>query len=152
MYIRYPVRNFKCPFCGTRMPTEEYRGWKPWKCPGCSAALQFSEAYGYIVQVCFFGVALLSLSLLGLRGWRLVGAVVLAGSLLTVVLTGPLHRVIPPPLEPYRPPAWKRDRDHKFVTLFPRGQADPGSAEGASRHRHEPPSGLESADGPQKER
>jgi hypothetical protein len=80
MVIRYPVRNFRCPFCGAKMPTEEYKGWKPWKCPGCSAELQFSQADGFILQLCFLGLALLLLYLLGLRGWQLgVGTVLLGG-------------------------------------------------------------------------
>ena len=78
------------------MYTEEYKGWKPWVCHGCSAELQFSDAYGWVVQLCLFGVALLALYLLGFRGWKLFGATVLAGSLLTVVLIGPLGRILPP--------------------------------------------------------
>lgn len=30
MILQYPVRNFRCPYCGAKMPTEEYKGWKPW--------------------------------------------------------------------------------------------------------------------------
>jgi hypothetical protein len=109
MFIQYPARNFKCPFCGEKMPTQEYKAWQPWNCPGCSAKLQFSEAYGWVVQLCFLGMALLLLYLLGLRGWQLAVVGVLAGSLLTLVLIGPLHRIMPPSLEAYRPPAWRRD-------------------------------------------
>ena len=104
------------------MPTEQYRGFKPWTCPGCSQELQFSKAHGCIVQVCFFGLALLSLYLLGLRSWQLIGAALLLGAVLTVVLIGPLGRLFPPQLEPYRPPPWKED---KFVTLFPRNRVHP---------------------------
>ena len=128
MYIRYPVRNFRCPFCGAKMPTEQYKAWKPWRCPGCSQELQFSETYNRVVQSCFFGVALLSLYLAGLRGWQLFGAVLLAGSLLTLLLTVPLHRIVPPRLERYRPPPWKEAR---FATLFPdRGDSDKPKREG----------------------
>ena len=104
------------------MPAEEYKGWKPWKCPDCSAELQFSESYGWIVQLCLFGVALLSLYLMGLRGWQLLGGVLLVGSLLTVVLVGPLHRIVPPKLEPYRPPSWRKHG--RAATLFPRDSVD----------------------------
>jgi hypothetical protein len=135
MYIRYPVRNFRCPFCGAKMPTETYEGWKPWKCPGCARELQFSEAYSWIVLLCFFAVALLSLYLLGLRGWQLFVTVVLAGFFLTLVLTGPLHRIAPPRLEPYRPPPWK---ENKFVTLFPRERVDSDEPKEAGQPGDEP--------------
>src|SRR5215471_14624974 len=99
MYIRYPARNFKCPFCGTKLPTDEYRGWKPWLCPGCSAKLQFSDSYGWIVQLAFFMAALLS------------------AFLLTVLLIEPLTAIFPPGLEAYRVPPWKQE---KFVRLVPK--------------------------------
>jgi len=85
---------------------------------------------------CFFGVALLSLYLLGLRGWQLFGAVVLAGSLLTVVLTGPLHRIAPPRLEPYRPPPWK---ENKFATLFPHERVGSDKPKETGQPGDEPP-------------
>ena len=140
MSIHYPVRHFRCPFCNAKMPTEEYKGWKPWKCPGCSRELQFSEAYGWIVQLCFFGVVFLSLYLLGLRGWHLLGAAVLVGSLLTVVLIGPLHRILPPRLEAYRPPPWKED---KFTTLFHRDHDYNESAAPKDKDRSETPTKSE---------
>ena len=98
------------------MPTETYRGWEPWVCPGCSRGLQFSEAYGWVLQLVLFGIALLITYLLAIRGWRLFGAALVGGFVLTVVLVGPLSRMLPPSLEPYRPPAWK---ETKSVTLFP---------------------------------
>jgi hypothetical protein len=116
VYVRYPVRNFKCPFCGERMPTQEYKGWKPWVCPGCSAELQFSEAHGSILQLCFFVVALFSLYLMGIRGWQLAVGTVLAGFVLAVIFGAPLDRILPPRLEPYKPSPWKQE---KSVTLFP---------------------------------
>ncbi len=118
------------------MPTETYKGWEPWKCPGCARELQFSEAHGWIVQLCFFGVALLSLYLCGLRGWQLFVAAVLAGSFLTLVLTGPLDRIAPPRLEPYRPPPWKED---KFTTLFPHERVDSDKPKEAGQPGDEPP-------------
>jgi hypothetical protein len=121
MYLRYPVRNFRCPFCGTKMQTEEYKGWKPWICHGCSAELQFSQAQGAILQLCFFGVALVSLYLLGLRGWQLLGAALLAGIILTLILTGPLDRIFPRRLEPFHPPPWKKN---KSTTIPPAENID----------------------------
>jgi phage FluMu protein Com len=124
MVFRYPVRNFRCPFCGAKMRTEEYKGWKPWKCPGCSAELQFSKAHGAIVQLCFFGVALVFLYLQGFRGWQLGGITVLGGGLLALMLYGPLTKILPPRLELYRqplPPPWKAE---KFTTIFPHESID----------------------------
>src|ERR1700751_3680733 len=115
MYIRYPTRNFRCPFCGTKMPTETYRGWEPWVCPGCSRGLQFPRAHGSVLQLFFLGVALLALYLLGFRGLQLFGAALVGGFVLTVVLAGPLYRGLPPSLEPYRPSPRK---EPKFGTLF----------------------------------
>lgn len=125
MYFRYPVRNFRCPFCGAKMPTEQYKGWKPWICPGCSQELQFSETYGWVVQLFFLGVALLLLYLLGFRGWQLLGFTAVAGFLLTVIFIGPLGRIIPPRLESYRPREWPHWRssapsDGSILQLFPR--------------------------------
>jgi hypothetical protein len=68
------------------------------------------------MQLFFWGVALLALYLLGFRGLQLFGAALAGGFVLTVLLAGPLDRVLPPPLESYRPPPW---REPKFVTLFP---------------------------------
>jgi hypothetical protein len=125
------------------MPTEEYKGWKPWVCPGCSAELQFSDAYGWIVQLCFFGVALFALYLLGFRGWKLLGAAVLAAALLTVVLIGPLGRILPPGLEPYRPSPWKKDKEEdKFETLFPHERADSDNPKQTDQSADEPPKEL----------
>ncbi len=121
MYLRYPVRNFKCPFCGTRMPTETYRGWQPWLCPGCSHALQFSTKYDIVLQLCTFGIALLCLYSVGVAGWHLAVGTILVGLVLTVVAAGPLSRVIPPRLEPYEPPPWKQP---KYLTLFPDERID----------------------------
>jgi hypothetical protein len=70
-----------------------------------------------------FGVALLFLYLLGVRGWQLVPSTILVGFGMAIVLAGPLDRIIPPPLEPYQPPAWKKE---KLVTLFRR---DPGESD-----------------------
>ena len=117
MYIRYPVRNFHCPFCGARMPTEEYRGWKPWVCPGCSRELQFSTREGCLVQLCFFALALLALYIYGLRNWQLFAGGVALGAVLTVVLIGPLGRVLPQHLEPYEPPVWQQPKLPKYTTL-----------------------------------
>jgi len=151
MYIPYPIRNFKCPFCGARMPTEEYKGWKPWKCPGCSAELQFSAAYGQIFPLVCFVVALLFLYITGFRSWQLFVAAIFLGFVLDILLFLPVTRVLPPRLETYRPPPWKKKRD-KFVTLFPRGVVDPERPEGAAQSGQEPPSDPQSANGPQKER
>jgi hypothetical protein len=131
MYLRYPVRNFKCPFCGAKMPTEQYRFMQPWVCPGCSQELQFSKARGCVLQFCFFGAALLCLYWLGLRGWQLVAGAVLGGSFLTVALSGPLDRVIPHRLEPYDLWHWKED---KVTTIFPAGRIESGEREQPARH------------------
>jgi hypothetical protein len=98
------------------MRTEEYKGWKPWVCHGCSAELQFSAADGSIEQLCIFGVALLVLYLLGVRGWHLVLGTLIGGFLAAVALVVPLDRVLPRRLEPFRPPPW--DEGPKFTTLF----------------------------------
>ncbi|SRR5581483_149983 len=138
-HISYPVRNFRCPFCGTKMPTEEYKGWTPWKCPGCSAELQFSEAHGLILQVCFVGLALLLLYLLGLRGWELAVGAVLLGFALAVVFGAPFDRILPRRLELYRPPPWKED---KRVSLFSREHADADNCKQADQPPDEPPKGA----------
>ena len=122
MILQYPVRNFRCPFCGAKMRTEEYKYLKPWVCQSCSAELQFSAANGRILTFCFIGVALLLLYLMGLRGWQLALAVIPAGFILTFIFTVPLDRILPRRLEPFCPPPplpplpWT---DEKFTTLFP---------------------------------
>src|SRR6185369_12679165 len=118
MYIPYPVRNFKCPFCHTKMPTETFRAWEPWTCAGCSRALQFSKTHGSVLQLCMFGVALLCLYSMGVVGWHLAVGTILAGLVLAVVLAGPLDRVIPPRLEPYEAPFWNQTKQGKYLRLF----------------------------------
>ena len=117
MYFLYPIRNFKCPFCGQRMPTETYKGWRPWTCPNCSRELQFSDTYGWIVQLVFFMAALFILYFVGLRSWALAGASVLSAFVLTVLLIGPLTRILPPRLEAYRAPPWKQET---LVSVVPK--------------------------------
>ena len=117
MYIRYPVRNFKCPFCGTKMPTETFRASEPWICTGCSEALQFLQTHRSVVQLCMFGVALLGLYSAGVAGWHLAVGTILAGLVLNIVLAGPLDRVVPPPLEPYEAPFWKQGKQDKYGRL-----------------------------------
>ena len=106
MYIRYPVRNFRCPSCGARMPTEQYRGWVPWVCPSCSQEWKFSRKYGVTVQLCCWVLMFIALYAMGFRGWVLFPMAFLGGVALTVVIGGPLGRIIPPPLEPYEVPFW----------------------------------------------
>lgn len=129
------------------MLTEEYRGWKPWKCHGCSAELQFSAAYLRTVQLGFLLVVLLFLYITGFRGWQLFGGTIFLGLALTVFV-GPLTRVLPPKLERYCPPPWKTD---KFVTLFPHGVAGTERPDGDGQSEHEQPSSLQSANGPQRD-
>jgi hypothetical protein len=105
MYIRYPVRNFRCPTCGAKMPTEQYKGWTPWVCPNCSEEWQFSKMYGVAVQLCCWVLAFIALYAMGFRGWGLFLLAFLGGVPLTV-LGAALHRVIPPRLEPYEAPFW----------------------------------------------
>jgi predicted RNA-binding Zn-ribbon protein involved in translation (DUF1610 family) len=104
MYISYPVRNFRCPSCGARMPTEQYSGWKPWVCPNCSDEWQFSKMYARVVQLCCWMLAFIALYAMGFRGWGLFLLVYLGGIALTVLEPALLHRVIPPRLEPYEAP------------------------------------------------
>ncbi len=104
MYLRYPVRNFRCPSCGARMPTEQYRGRKPWVCPSCSQEWQFSKTHGSVVQLCSWVLVFTALYAMGFRGWELFLLAFLGGVALTVVLAGPLERVIPPRLEQYEAP------------------------------------------------
>ena len=56
---------------------------------------------------------------LGVRGWWLLSALVLWFPA-TVIAIGPLDRVIPPHLEPYRPVQWQFGlRRQSPLTLFP---------------------------------
>jgi hypothetical protein len=142
MILQYPVRNFRCPFCGAKMYTEEYKGWKPWVCHGCSAELQFSEADGSILQLCFLVVVFVVLYLLGIRGWHLVAGTFIGGFLAAVVLGAPLDRIMPRRLEPFRPlpplptPPWK---DEKYTTLFPREQIHSDNSTQPGQGEHETP-------------
>lgn len=106
MHIPYPVRNFRCPSCGGKMPTEQFRGWRPWVCPGCSEEWQFSKMHGSVEQVCFWVLAFFALYAMGYRGWELFLLAFFGGLALAVVFGGPLDRVIPPRLEPYEVPFW----------------------------------------------
>jgi len=119
MYLRYPVRNFRCPFCGAKMRTEEIRAFQPWVCLDCSRELQFSKAHLCVLQMVFWLVALLILYYLDFHGWRLLVGTILLGGGLAFVLAGPLDRILPPALEPYELPPWKQPKQPRLVTLFP---------------------------------
>jgi hypothetical protein len=119
------------------MYTEEYKGWKPWVCHGCSAELQFSAADGSILQLCFLVVALLVLYLLGVRGWHLVLGTVIGGFLAAFVFGAPLDRIMPRRLEPFRPPPW--DEGPKFVTLFPHEDSNGDKPKHADQSEAETP-------------
>jgi hypothetical protein len=106
MYIRYPVRNFRCPSCGARMPTEQYRGWRPWVCPNCSQEWQFSKMHGSVVQLCSWVLVFIALYAMGFRGWGLFLLAFFGGVAVTVVFGAPLDRIIPPRLEQYEAPFW----------------------------------------------
>jgi hypothetical protein len=111
MHIRYPVRNFRCPSCGARMPTEQYRGWRPWVCPGCSQEWQFSKMHGSLIQLCSWMLVFIALYAMGYRGWGLFLLAFFGGVALTVALGAPLDRVIPRRLEPYEAPFWARSSE-----------------------------------------
>ncbi len=106
MYIRYPKSNFRCPACGAKMPTEQFRGWRPWVCPGCSQEWQFSEMYGSVVQLCSWVLVFIVLYAMGSRGWGLFLLTLFGGVALTILVGGPLNQVIPPRLELYEAPFW----------------------------------------------
>lgn len=88
------------------MPTEQYRGNRPWICPNCSEEWQFSKMHGTVLQLCFWVLAFIALYAMGFHGWELFLLAFLGGLALTVALAGPLDRVIPPRLEPYEAPFW----------------------------------------------
>jgi hypothetical protein len=100
--LDYPERNFRCPACGHKMRTEEYRAFSPWVCRRCGEQLQFSRAYGAIQT---WGTLLLSLAicyLFRLSGWEFVLIAVIIWPVL-LFLSNSVHRVVPPRLERYRP-------------------------------------------------
>ena len=88
------------------MLTEQFRGNKPWVCPDCSEEWQFSQMHGTVLQLCFWVIAFVALYAMGFRGWELFLLAFVGGLALTVVLAGPLGRVLPPRLEPYEAPFW----------------------------------------------
>ncbi len=51
-------------------------------------------------------------------GWHLAVGAFFVGLALTIVLAGPLGRVIPPRLEPYEAPFWKLPKADKYGRLF----------------------------------
>ena len=105
------------------------------------------------MQLVFFVVALLFLYAAGFRSWQMFVAAIFLAFALTVLLIGPLTRVLPPKLEAYRPPPWREGKkEDKFVTLFPREEVDPERPERGGQRGLEPPSDRQSANGPQKER
>lgn len=129
MYIRYPQRNFRCPSCGTKMPTEQYRGGRPWICPSCSQEWQFSKTQGSVVQLCSWVVVFIGLYAIGFRRWELFLLAFVGGVVLTVILAGPLDRIIPPRLEAYEAPYWampRGDARRKTVLGLSVGQDEKG--------------------------
>ncbi len=106
MYFRYPERNFRCPACGAKMPTEQIRAYKPWVCPGCSQEWQFSEMHGSLVQLGSWALVFIVFYAMGSRGWPLFLVTLLGGLALAIVVAGPLDRILPRRLEPYKAPFW----------------------------------------------
>ena len=64
-----------------------------------------------------WGVSLVGLYSVGVVGWHLAVGTILAGLALTVVLAGPLDRVLPPRLEPFEAPFWKQGKQEKYLRL-----------------------------------
>lgn len=92
------------------MPTEQYRGGRPWICPSCSQEWQFSKTHGSVVQLCAWVVVFIGLYAIGFRRWELFLLAFVGGVVLTVILAGPLDRIIPPRLEAYEAPYWAPTR------------------------------------------
>lgn len=120
------------------MLTEEYRAGA-WICHGCSRNLQFSRVHGRVVQLCLTLAALLAFYLYGLRGLQLGGATILGGVILTIVLIGPLDRILPRKLELYQTRDPYEVTSRSLVTLFPAGIPDPDKPERAGHPKDEPP-------------
>ncbi len=128
MYIRYPERNFRCPACGAKMPTEQFRGFKPWICPGCSQEWQFSEMHDVMLQLCSWVLVFVVLYAMGSRGWGLFFLTLFGGVALAIVVAGPLDRVIPRRLEPYEAPFWAA-RGKSVLGLSDEGQNARGDSQ-----------------------
>lgn len=97
-----PLMNPKrpCPICGAIVPNFKPIG-KPHVCPGCGAELQLSNAQLNARALIVAAVCVLSVWLLGFRGWRLVWLSLLAYIPVTAALTPVFILVWPARLEPY---------------------------------------------------
>ena len=131
MRSQYPERNFRCPFCGTRVPTEQYRGGGPWVCSKCFRPLQFSASYGKFLSYGALGMSFLCCYLIGLWGWQLIILSLVIWFPLLFVFIGIFHRVVPPRLEPY---------EGSMLTLF--------SPPGADSEGNEPEDGKDDSGSP----
>ena len=132
--FEYPIRDFRCPACGTKMETREYRALTPWVCRRCGEQLQFSRFYGNVsvlsVTVISFLFALLAY-MLELPWWQsLVAGVVMWFAGIFVVVPA-LGKIIPPALERYRP-LGSGLGSHSPTTLFPHGSPAPRREDGPS--------------------
>jgi hypothetical protein len=113
----YPVRNFRCPACGAKMDTREYRAFKPWTCRQCGEQLQFSRRYGNVLGWTVMGCSFILAYAIGLRGWQFVIAGIVIW-LLGMLLSPAIDKYFPPSLERYKPLESGFGRP-KPLTLFP---------------------------------
>lgn len=143
MDIRYPERNFRCPACGAKMPTEQLKAFKPWVCPGCSQEWQFSEMHDVIVQLCLWGLVFIVLYGMGSRGWGLFLLTLFGGLALAIVVAGPLDRVLPRRLEPYKAPFWTQasgaPRGKSVLGLSDEGQNVSGDSQNIESQKQSEP-------------
>jgi hypothetical protein len=98
--MRWPL--LKCPLCGGILPNSELKPGKPLCCPDCSREWQPSRwqlrLSGLIALCLTIGICLLA----GLRGFWLLGAIVLFWFPAFVAWDFVFVRLVPPAFEAYR--------------------------------------------------
>lgn len=138
--MKWPL--LKCPFCNATLDNNKLRAGKPLVCPSCSASLQPSSRQGNIGGLAALAIAICICYWFGLRGLWLFVAPVIAWFPVYLACMFVFTRIVPPQFETYSPPPplppppWK---EPKFVTLFPREDADDDKSKKADRTEDEPP-------------
>lgn len=137
--MKWPVLN--CSFCNAILDNKQVRHGKPLVCPSCSAELQPSERPGYIGELIAIAIAICICYWFGLRGLWLFIASVIIWFPVFVAWMFVFVRIVPPQFEPYRPLPTLPWKEPKFVTLFPREDADGDKPKKAGQTEDEPPKG-----------
>ena len=94
----------------------EFKAGAPWTCRSCSHQFRLSRTYGNLLAWGAMALTAIFFYLLGLRGLRLVIAIIVMWFPCLLVCTFLVDRIMPPKLEPYLKES--KDSPYSGLDLF----------------------------------